>query len=297
MTLLVNTVIWAGLAVLVMYTAAVLYMYLRQRALLYAPSLERPDPAACGVGDMQVVTLRTDDGLALNAWWLPPAHAEAPVALYCHGNAGSMADCAFKVAAYRASGMGVLLFDYRGYGGNAGRPTEQGLYADARSARRFLLEEQGVTEDRLVIHGESLGSGVATQLALEHPPAALVLEAAFISIPAVGKLQYPWLPVHRLTKDRYESLAKIGRIQAPVLVVHGEDDDLVPVDFGRRLHAAAREPKELVLLPGAGHADLFDFGAGERITGWVAETVEGALRARGQPRTPPGTEASGVVQG
>lgn len=215
MTLLVNVVIWAGLAVLVMYTAAVLYMYLRQRTFLYAPSAERPDPATCGVGDMRVVTLNTEDGMSLNAWWLPPMRDDAAVVLYCHGNTGSMADCAFKAAAYRAAGMGVLLFDYRGYGGNAGQPTEQGLYADARAARRYLLEEQGVAEERLVIHGESLGSGVATQLALEHPPAALVLEAAFISIPAVGKLQYPWLPVHRLTKDRYESLAKIGRVTAP----------------------------------------------------------------------------------
>jgi fermentation-respiration switch protein FrsA (DUF1100 family) len=273
MTLLVNVAIWAMVAVLVMYAAAVAYMYLRQRDLLYAPSRDHPEPAACGVPDMQVVALRTDDGVALNAWWLEPTRKDAPVVLYCHGNAGNMADCAFKVAAYRAVGMGVLMFDYRGYGGNPGSPTEQGLYADARAAWRFLTETKGIAAERLVIHGESLGSGVATQIALEQSPAALVLEAAFISIPAVGKRQYPWLPVHRLAKDRYESLAKIGRIHAPILILHGEDDTLVPVEFGRRLFAAAQEPKAVYVFPGAGHADLYDFGAGERITRWIAETV------------------------
>lgn len=271
-TILINTVIWAAVAVLVMYAAAVLYMYVRQRGLLYAPGRERPDPAVSGVPDMRVVSLATEDGLTLNAWWLPP-RAGRPTVLYCHGNAGTMAECAFKVAAYRNAGLGVLLFDYRGYGGNAGTPTEAGLYADARAARAFVLAQEGVREETLVIHGESLGSGVATQLALEHAPAALVLEAAFISIPAVGKLQYPWLPVHRLARDRYESLAKIGRIRAPVLILHGEDDDLVPVDFGRQLHAAANTPKHIHVFPGACHADLFDHGAGDLIVRWLDETL------------------------
>lgn len=274
MTILLNTILWALVAILVMYAAAVGYMYLRQRALLYAPTRAKPDRAQCGVSDMHEVVLETEDGLRLNAWWLPPRDGR-PAVLYCHGNAGSMADCAFKVAAYRAAGMGVLLFDYRGYGGNAGSPTEQGLYADARAARRFVLA-QGVAEDRLVIHGESLGSGVATQLALEHAPAALVLEAAFISIPAVGKREYPWLPVHRLSKDRYESLAKIGRIHCPVFLLHGEDDDLVPVDMGKALFARANEPKRMHVQPGALHANLFDYGAGERIAAWIDEVVPGA---------------------
>lgn len=272
MTILVNAVVWAVVAVLVIYAGIVLYMFVRQRSLLYAPGRERPEPAACGVPDMRVVSLSTEDGLSLNAWWLPP-RAGRPTVLYCHGNAGSMADCAFKVAAYREAGMGVLLFDYRGYGGNAGAPTEAGLYADARAARAFVLAQEGVREDAFVLHGESLGSGVATQLALEHAPAALVLEAAFISIPAVGKLQYPWLPVHRLARDRYESLAKIGRIRAPMLILHGEDDDLVPADFGRQLYAAANEPKRLHVFKGGLHADLYDHGAGQVITGWIEEVL------------------------
>lgn len=273
MTILLNTILWALVAVLVMYAGAVAYMYLRQRALLYAPTTTRPDPAAAGVPEMRVVALTTEDGLALNAWWLPPAAPGRPVVLYCHGNAGNLADCAFKAAACREAGMGLLLFDYRGYGGNPGSPTEQGLYADARAARRFVLEQEGVTEDRLVIHGESLGSGVAAQLALEHPPAALVLEAAFVSIPAVGKRQYPWLPVHRLTRDRFETLAKIGRIRCPVFLLHGEDDDLVPVDMARALFAKANEPKRLHVYPGALHANLYDYGAGERIAAWVDEVT------------------------
>lgn len=271
MTLLLNTLLWAAVALLAMYAAAVAYMYLRQRALLYAPTVARPLAASCGIADLREVTLHTDDGLALNAWWLPPRPGR-PVALYCHGNAGCMSDCAFKLAAWQTAGMGALLFDYRGYGGNPGRPTEQGLYADGRAARRFL-RDAGIGDDRLVIHGESLGSGVAAQLALEHPPAALVLEAAFVSIPAVGKRQYPWLPVHRLTKDRFETLAKIGRIRCPVFLLHGEDDDLVPVEMAQTLHAHANEPKRLHVFPGALHANLYDYGAGDRITAWIDEVL------------------------
>lgn len=283
MTILLNTILWALVALLVMYAAAVGYMYLRQRELLYAPSRARPERNACGVGDMADVTLTTEDGLALHAWWLPPRPGR-PTVLYCHGNTGSMADCAFKVAAYRAAGLGVLLFDYRGFGGNAGRPSEQGLYADARAARRFL-HEQGVADDRLVIHGESLGSGVAAQMALEHPPAALVLEAAFVSIPAVGKRQYPWLPVHRLTKDRFETLAKIARIHCPVFLLHGEDDDLVPVAMAQALFARANDPKQMHVFPGALHANLYDYGAGERIAAWITAVVPRGDQRQPAPQT------------
>jgi hypothetical protein len=157
--------------------------------------------------------------------------------------------------ALAAEDLAVLLFDYRGFGGNPGSPTETGLKADARAARDYLIRHQGVDANHLVYFGESLGSAVAVALAQEHPPAALILRSPFTSAIEVGQFHYRLLPVQWLLRDRFTSIDRIGHIRSPVLVIAGDRDGIVPVDQSRRLYSAANEPKALVIISGADHND------------------------------------------
>jgi fermentation-respiration switch protein FrsA (DUF1100 family) len=184
--------------------------------------------------------------------------------LVCNGNAGNRSLRAALAAALSRMGLAVLLFDYRGYGGNPGHPSEEGLAADARAARAYLAGRAEVDPDRLVYFGESLGAAVALRLAVERPPAALVLRSPFASLAEVGRRHYPLVPVSLLLRDRYDSAARAGRLAAPLLVVAGGRDRIVPAGHSRRLFAAAPQPKRLVVLDGADHND-HDLLAGPRL--------------------------------
>ena len=230
-----------------------------QRSLTYFPDATRPAPAESDVPELAPVSLETEDGLSLLAWHTPPRVSGAPSLAYFHGNAGHIGMRGFKVRAYLNAGLGVLLTTWRGYSGNSGRPTEDGLYADGRAARAFL-RAQGCGDDRQILYGESLGTGVAVHLAQETAPAALVLEAPFSSIVDIARGRFPLLPVGLLIVDHFDSAAKIGKVGAPVLIVHGERDRTIPVRQARKLFKRAREPKEAVFIPEADHADLMDFG-------------------------------------
>lgn len=230
-----------------------------QRALTYFPDPVRPTPAEAGVPALVPVALETEDGLALLAWHAPPRREALPSLVYFHGNAGHIGMRGFKVRAFLNAGLGVLLTTWRGYSGNPGTPSEAGLYADGRAARAFL-RARGCDDGHQILYGESLGTGVAVHLAAEAAPAALVLEAPFTSVADVAAERFPFLPVRPLIVDRFDSARKLRAVTAPLLIVHGEGDEVVPVRHGRRLHARAREPKEAAFLPGAGHADLHDFG-------------------------------------
>lgn len=240
----------------VLFTGA---LYGMQRNLLYYPDRTRPDVEVAGVPEMREVTLETEDGLALLAWYkaAEPGH---PTVVYFCGNAGNIGHRGSKVRHYLDAGMGVLLVSYRGYGGNPGKPTEEGLYADGRAALAFLAD-QGVAPARVVAYGESLGAGIAVQMALEQaakaPLGTLVLEAPFASLADVAAKHYPFVPVRWLLKDRFESDAKIARVRAPVFILHGEKDRVVPVSAGRALFAAAVEPKDSLWLADRHHNDLY----------------------------------------
>ena len=241
-----------------------------QRSLTYFPDRTRPAPADSGVPELAPVTLETEDDLALLAWHAPPRADGAPSLIYFHGNAGHIGMRGFKVrAAYLNAGLGVLLTTYRGYSGNAGTPTEDGLYADGRAARAFL-RARGCGDTRQILYGESLGTGVAVHLAREAAPAALVLEAPFSSIADIASGRFPLLPLGLLIADRYDSAAKIGKVAAPVLIVHGERDRTIPVRLARRLFKRAREPKEGVFIPEADHADLPEFGLAAIVLDFLA---------------------------
>lgn len=254
---------------LVGYGAVIGVLFLAQRNLIYLPPAVHPDRADFAADDFDIVAYQSADGLALMGWHRPAAPG-LPTIVFLHGNAGHVGQSVFKVRPYLDQGYGAFLVGYRGYSGNPGRPTEQGLYADARAALAWLADQE-VVDDQLILYGESLGSGVAVQMAVEHDIAGLVLEAPFSSVVDVAQSRYRIVPARWLVLDRYESAGKIAGIDAPLLLVHGERDFVIPIRFGRRLFAAAVDPKQAVYIPGAGHNDLYDHGMAELVLAFLGE--------------------------
>lgn len=227
-----------------------------QRRLMYFPMGGVPVLSSLGLANVEEVAFDTADGLRLSGWLFKiDAVDRATTVIVFHGNAGNRAHRVPLALALRRIGLQVLLFDYRGYGGNPGSPTEQGLEMDAIAARDFVINQRRVGPQGLIYFGESLGTGVAVTLASEHPPTALILRSPYTSMADVGQHHYPWLPVRLLLRDRYDSLGRIPRIQTRLLVIAGERDRVVPSEFSRRLYEAAPQPKTFVSIPGADHND------------------------------------------
>lgn len=257
---------WAGRLVkiiLVAYLVVLAILFALQRQLLFPADKAPPSLEQAGLaGLMESVSVTTADGLTLLAWYHRPPDNQAPLIVLFHGNGGTIQIRAAKAKTYVNAGLGVLLLEYRGYGGNPGSPSEAGLYADGRAALAFLAA-QGIAPARVVLVGESLGTGVAVQMAVEQRVAALVLEAPYSSIADVAQSDFPWFPVWWLIRDRFDSVAKIARVGVPLFVVHGERDRTIPVRFARTLFAAAAQPKEAMWLSDAGHDVLARPGVDE----------------------------------
>ena len=245
-------------AVVVAYVVGLMILFVLQRQLLFPAGKEPPSLERAGLaGLMESATIKTADGLALLAWYHRPPN-DAPLIVLFHGNGGTIEIRAAKAKTYISAGFGVLLPEYRGYGGNPGSPSEAGLYADGRAALAFAAA-QDIAPDHIVLYAESLGTGVAVQMATEQRVAALVLEAPYTSIADVAQSDFPLFPVHWLVRDRFDSVEKIARVRTPLFVIHGERDGTIPVRFGRALFAAASEPKEAMWLPDAGHGVIEQF--------------------------------------
>jgi fermentation-respiration switch protein FrsA (DUF1100 family) len=224
-------------------------------ALLYFPSrkiLQAPADAGLAVDELE---LATEDGQRLHGWWIAGREPALGHLLFCHGNAGNIGDRVPNAALLTAAGFDVLLFDYRGYGRSSGRPDERGTYRDARAALAALLRRPGVDRGRVFYLGESLGGAVALALAVGCPPRGLILQSTFTSIRDAARAHYPFIPTV-LIPDAYPSLRLIGRLTVPVLVLHGDRDDIVPLAHGQALFAAAGEPKRIRVFAGLGHNDL-----------------------------------------
>ena len=215
-------------------------MWSQQRRLIYFPSPGPVPSAAAVLPSGRDVVLHTEDGIRLGAWYFPAAGGRGPPCWSATATPATGRCGPTLAAALNRMGLSVLLFDYRGYGGNPGRPSEDGLAADARAAQAWLAAQPEVDPSRIAYFGESLGAAVAVGLAVERPPAALVLRSPFTSLADVGAVHYPWLPVRQLLLDRYPSIDRIGSLHAPLLVIAGERDDIVPAALSRRLYDAAR---------------------------------------------------------
>jgi len=248
-------------------------VYSLQRFLIYLPyGSVSPLPEELAGGEE--VEFVTSDGLELGGWFVPARERGRRAAvLVANGNAGNRAHRAPLAAALREAGVGVLLFDYRGYGGNPGTPSEEGLHLDALAARDYLAGRPEVDADRIVYFGESIGAAVVVRLAKERPPAGLVLRSPFTSLADVGRLHYPWLPVRLLLKDDYDVAGTVARLDVPVLVIAGEKDSIIPARQSRAVYEAVREPKRLVRIDGADHNDAELF-TGEELVGEVHRFLE-----------------------
>lgn len=246
---------------LVIYLVSVLFFYVMQRSFIYVPDRMRPVPALAGVPDMNFISVQTADGLTLQGLYKPPANEDKPVILMFHGNAGSTGIRAFKARPFLNFGYGFLLAEYRAYGGNGGTISEEGLYNDARAYIKWL-GENGVLPGRVVLYGESLGTGVAVQMAVEYPGVrAVMLEAPYTALWKVAQRHMFMLPSCILMKDRFESIKKIKNVTAPLLIINGSLDNIVPPAMGQSLYEAANEPKTIQVYPFAGHNDLYTHGA------------------------------------
>jgi fermentation-respiration switch protein FrsA (DUF1100 family) len=238
------------------YIGLVALLYLAQRSLMYFPDTRRYPPADLGL-QAEEATLQSADGVRVIAWHVPPREG-MPVVIYFQGNGGGLNLRAERFKKITAAGIGLVALNYRGFGGSAGSPEEAGIILDAKAAYDFAAERYGA--GRIVLWGESLGTGVEVALAAEKPVARVLLESPYTSITDVAASVYWFAPVRTLLKDTFRSDERIAKVTAPVLVVHGGRDTIVRIGFGERLYELIKGPKQFIRLPDAGHNDHDQFG-------------------------------------
>jgi fermentation-respiration switch protein FrsA (DUF1100 family) len=245
-------------AALCLYLGLSALLYFTQRSLMYFPDTAHVTPAQAGLPHVEEVPLTTADGEHITVWHAPPVEGK-PVIVYFHGNGGALH---YRVARFEKlieDGIGLVAVEYRGYGGNSGSPSESGLIADAETAYAFAAAHYSTSQ--IVLWGESLGTGVAVALAAEKPVARVILEAPFTSAAAVAKKQYWYMPVGLLMKDQFHSDERIDKVTAPLLILHGFKDHVVPFAMGQQLFELAHQPKYIVKFLDGDHEDLDNNGA------------------------------------
>jgi pimeloyl-ACP methyl ester carboxylesterase len=257
------------------YAAICAVVYFGNRLFMYFPNPTRAAPAEAGLDHVKEIEIAAADGVTLVAWYAP-ARGDKPTILYFHGNAANAANRAPRIELIQENGFGVLYLNNRGYGGSGGRPTEEDNVADAITAYDHLIG-LGVPPGKIAAYGESLGSGQAVRLAVARPVAAVVLEAPLTSTVDVARRTYFWLPISLLITDKYDNERNIRSITAPVLILHGEQDGVIPVEMGRRVYRGANQPKRIELFPQGAHDDLFDHGAWEKTRAFV-DSLSGSTR-------------------
>jgi fermentation-respiration switch protein FrsA (DUF1100 family) len=261
---------------LFVYATLLLFLFFNQRGFIYYPGKELMTLAEAGVPEMQVITV-LPEGMteSIQGWYGRPSDPSKPVLLYFHGNGGGIDIRTGRIKPLLEQGYGVLLAEYRGYGGNPGKPTEKGLYADAEAYFKWLTTQELINEDRIVVYGESLGTGVATYLASKHwNIRGVILDAPFTALTDVAQASMWIVPMKFLMLDRYSSIKRIQSVNSPLLIMHGARDRVVPVRLGKKLFAAANEPKEFKLFPTGGHSDLYEFGAGEAVVEFLKKSPQ-----------------------
>lgn len=267
--------------ILFLYGMVCLGLFIAQRRMIYFPDQSRIDLHARAF-PVVAVDVKTADGVDLRGWYLPPQDGQGVVVLF-HGNAGNAAGRLFKAAPALQAGMGYLLAEYRGYGGNAGKPSEQGLYADGRAFVRWLIDGQGFDEGNIILAGESLGTGVATKLATEFPRVrAVILETPYTSFVDLARHYYPVFPARLIVRDRYDNLARMADLTGPVLILHGRRDEIVPYAHAERLAQAAQGRAKLVTFDEGHHNDLYNHGAAMVISDFLNGLVKSRKNENGE---------------
>ncbi len=244
-----------GIALIFFFLLVSVYFYYRQESMLFFPEkVIWQTPKSIGL-EYEEVILTTNDGVLITGWYVP-AMDEKGVVLFCHGNAGNVSDRLDSIKIFHDLGQSVLIFDYRGYGRSSGKISENGTYLDAEAAWDYLIRTKHKSSKDIVIFGRSLGGAVAAETALRKGPACLILESTFMSVPAIARKYYPWLPVGLIAKYRYATLDKIDAIRCPKLIVHSKDDEIIPFAHGWKIYEKAVPPKEFLEIKG-GHNEGF----------------------------------------
>src|SRR5712672_1450514 len=259
---------WLVILAIVGYLGGLAVLFFKQREFIFPiPQTLRTAPEAAGFPEAEEHVLTTADGEKVIIWHVPaqPGHA---VVIYFPGNGDFLAGSVGRFRAIASDGTGLVALSYRGYAGSSGQPSERGLLQDAAAAYAFTTARYGA--ERIVVWGFSLGTGVAVAVAAEHPVGKLILEAPFTSTVDIAARAFPVVPVRWLLRDRFHSDERIARVTAPLLIMHGERDSTVSIDFGERLFALAHEPKQFVRFPEAGHNDLDNYGAMETARHFIA---------------------------
>ncbi len=269
MSFLFQIAVW----LIVVYSIATVFVFFFQRRLMYNPYMHVNTPHRHKSPDFEKVVLKTEDGLELASFYKEPLRDKngilLPTILYLHGNTGTAEDAAHKLIPIVDAGYGALLLEYRGFGSNSGKPTENGLILDAKAALDFIRLKQGKNA-RVVYYGMSMGTGVANGLAAIASPAGLILECGFTSMTDAARYHYYMFPVKYIIKDTFDSRQRIKTLQSPLLVLHGRQDKTVPVEQGEEMFAIAPvTDKTLKIYPQGGHINLYDFGSSDDITDWL----------------------------
>lgn len=251
------------LAIVICYAIILVFAAQFQRSFIYFPGNTRIAPAEAGAKGMEVIAVQPKRAnFAIEGWYQAPSDPKKPVIVYFHGNAMTIPYAYARIEDFLRAGYGVLLAEYRGYNGNPGKPTERGLYADADAYIDWLKDKAEIPEERIVLYGASLGTGVAVEQASKRwNIAAVILESPYTSLVDLARRYYFFLPVDLLLADRYPSRKRIEKIDRPLLILHGEMDTVIPAQQGKALFAAANKPKTLKLYPQGGHNDLPARGA------------------------------------
>ncbi|RPI34237.1 MAG: alpha/beta hydrolase [Nitrospiraceae bacterium] len=264
------------IVVFMVYLLVSVSLYYRQDSMIFYPEKEIwQTPKHIGL-DYEEISLTTNDGVVINAWYVP-AKNEKGVVLFCHGNAGNISHRLDSIKVFHDLGQSVLIFDYRGYGKSGGKISEKGTYLDAEAAWDYLVQVKHRSPGEIVIFGRSLGAAVAAETALRKNPGGLILESTFMSISAIGRKYYPWLPVNFIARYRYATVDKIDLIKCPKLIIHSKTDEIIPFEHGLKLYEKAAPPKEFLEIRG-GHNEGFMLSGAE-----YSEGLRKFLDAIGKP--------------
>ncbi len=254
---------------LIAYLAICLLLYVMQSRLIFFPEMPgrqlEATPKAVNL-DYEDVRVETEDGVSLHGWYIPAANAKITL-LFCHGNAGNISHRLESIALFNSLGLNVLIFDYRGYGQSTGKISEAGFYQDAYTMWQVLTDKKGIEAENIVLFGRSLGAAITSQLATKVKAGGVILESAFTSVPGMGAKLYPLFPLRLLTRFQLNNVAHVQAIPSPLLVVHSEDDEIIPFAQGQAVYERAHEPKTFLRIRG-GHNGGFIF-SGRLYTGGV----------------------------